>query len=165
VDVWAAPLFGDRKPHPVLNTEFDEGQAQLSPDGRWLAYRSDASGSYEIYVQSFTSNGQAGDERVRISTTGGSQPRFRPDGRELFYLSADGRLMAVQITTSGASFTHGEPKALFRTRTLLRGTEAQFEYDVTRDGERFLIGTVLDGPHAAPPAPMIVLNWSASVKQ
>ena len=165
VDVWAAPLFGDRKPHPVLNTEFDEGQAQLSSDGRWLAYRSDASGTYEIYVQSFTTTGQAGSERVRISTTGGSQPRFRPDGRELFYLSADSRLMAVAITTTGASFTHDDPKALFRTRTLPPGTEAQFEYDVSRDGQRFLIGTVLDGPHAAPPPPTIVLNWSGELKR
>jgi len=165
IDLWAFPLFGDRKPHPVLNTEFDEGPAALSPDGRWLAYRSDVSGTYEIYVQSFTSDGQAGSERVRVSTNGGSQPRFRPDGQELFYLANDGHLMAVAITGHGATFEHGEPKALFKTRTLPPIVEVRFEYDVTRDGQRFLMGTILDGPHAAPPAPTIVLNWMETLKR
>jgi eukaryotic-like serine/threonine-protein kinase len=165
IDVWALPLFGDRKPHPVLNTEFDDGPAQVSPDGRWLAYRSDASGTYEIYVQSFTADGRAGSGRVRISTNGGGQPRFRPDGQELFYLSGDGRLMAVPITGHGATFEHGEPKVLFKTRTLPPIVEVQFEYDVTRDGQRFLMGTILDGPNAMPPAPTIVLNWMAEARK
>jgi serine/threonine protein kinase len=153
------------EPHPVLNTEFDDGPAQLSPDGRWLAYRSDASGTDEIYVQSFTSDGHVGGDRVRVSTSGGSQPRFRADGQELFYLAPDGRLMAVAIAGRGATFAPGEPKPLFKTRTLPRATEVQWEYDVTRDGQRFLIGTILDGPHATPPAPTIVLNWMADLKK
>jgi Tol biopolymer transport system component len=165
IDVWALPLFGDRKPHPVLQTELDDGPAQLSPDGRWLAYRSDATGTYEIYVQSFTAEGQAGSERVRISTNGGSQPRFRPDGQELFYLADDGRLMAVAIDGHGATFEHGEPKGLFKTRTVPRIVEVPFEYDVARDGQRFLMGTILDGPHATPPPPTIVLNWQAELKR
>ena len=159
MDLWAVPLFGDRTPHPVLNTEFDDGPAQLSPDGRWLAYRSDVSGTQEIYVQSFTADGKVGGDRVRISTTGGHEPHFREDGQELFYLSDDGRLMAVSIATRGGTFEASEPKALFTTRTLPRNEQVHWEYDVTRDGQRFLIGTVLDGPNAAPPPPTIVLNW------
>jgi serine/threonine protein kinase/Tol biopolymer transport system component len=165
IDLWALPLFGDRKPYPVLNTEFDEGPGVLSPDGRWLAYRSDVSGTYEIYVQSFTADGHAGSERVRISTNGGSQPRFRPDGRELFYLADDGRLMAVPITAQGATFEHGEPKALFKTRTFPPIVEVRYEYDVTRDGQRFLMGTILDGPRATPPAPTILINWLAGLQR
>jgi hypothetical protein len=158
MDLWAVPLIGDRTPHPVLNTEFDDGGA-VSPDGRWLAYRSDASGTQEIYVQSFMADGKAGGDRVGISTTGGHEPRFRGDGQELFYLSDDGRIMAVSIATRGGAFEASEPKALFTTRTLPRTEQVHWEYDVTRDGQRFLIGTILDGPNAAPPPPTIVLNW------
>jgi len=80
-----------------------------------------ASGTHEIYVQSFTADGKAGGDRVRISTTGGHEPRFREDGQELFYLSDDGRLMAVSIAARGGTFEASEPKALFRTHTLPRG--------------------------------------------
>jgi Tol biopolymer transport system component len=165
IDVWVLPLFGDRKPHPVLNSEFDDGPAVLTPDGRWLAYRSDVSGTYEIYVRSFTADGHAGSEGQRISANGGGQPRFRPDGQELFYLANDGRLVAVPITGHGASFERGEPKALFKTHTMPPIVEARFEYDVTRDGQRFLMGTILDGPGATPPPPTIVLNWMAGLKR
>src|SRR5204863_92245 len=98
-------------------------------------------------------DGRAGSERVRISNNGGGQPRFRADGRELFYIADDGRMMAVTIDGHGATFEHREPKALFKTRTLPPMVEVQFEYDVSRDGQRFLMGTILDGPHAMPPPP------------
>ena len=149
----------------MLNSEFDDGPAQISPDGRWLAYRSDASGSYEIYVQSFTPDGHAGSERVQISKNGGSQPRFSANGQELFYLTNDGRMMAVAITGHGAAFEHGEAKELFKTHTLLPTVEVRYDYDVSRDGQRFLIATILDGPHAAPPVPTIVLNWMAALRK
>ena len=163
IDIWALPLFGDRKPYPVLNTEFDEHQGQLSADGRWLAYRSDVDGSYEIYVRSFTADGKAGTERRRISTGGGSQPRFRRDGRELFYLADDGWMMAVTLTTTATTFDSKAPTRLFKARMLTRGFEPQFEYDVTRDGQRFLIGNILDGPDGSPPRPMVILNWTAGL--
>jgi Tol biopolymer transport system component/tRNA A-37 threonylcarbamoyl transferase component Bud32 len=165
IDIWALPLFGDRKPYPVLNTEFDEHQGQLSPDGHWLAYRSDVDGSYEIYVRSFTAEGKVGTERQRISTGGGSQPRFRRDGRELFYLADDGWMMAVALTATATTFAPGPPKRLFKPRMLTRGFEPQFEYDVTRDGQRFLIGNILDGPEGTPPRPMVILNWAAGLKR
>jgi Tol biopolymer transport system component len=164
IDIWALPLFGDRRPYPVLNGDFDEREAQLSPDGRWIAYRSDVSGSYDIYVQSFTPDGKAGGERSRISGGGGSQPRFRGDGKELFYLADDGQLMAVSCAEKATVLDCGAPAALFKTHTLPRGAEPYFEYDVTRDGQRFLIGTILDGPNATPPRPVVALNWTAGLK-
>jgi hypothetical protein len=115
-------------------------------------------------VQSFTADGKVGGDQVRISTNGGTQPRFRADGQELFYLANDGTLMAVAIST-GATFQHAEPKVLFKTRTLPRIEQVQWEYDVTRDGQRFVIATILDGPHATPPAPTILLNWMAELKR
>jgi Tol biopolymer transport system component len=161
-DVWALPLTGDRKPIPVLNTEFDETAPVLSPDGRWIAYRSDASGTYEIYLQSFTTDGRAGGDRVRISTAGGRQPRFRGDGRELFYLADDGGLMAVGISGSGTIAGPGEPQALFKAR-VPPGDDRNLpaNYDVSPDGQRFLINAVLEG--GAPPAPTVVLNWTAAL--
>jgi Tol biopolymer transport system component len=163
IDIWALPLTGDRRPHPVLASPYDEQQAQISPDGRWIVYRSDAAGGYDIYVQSFTTEGTAGRDKWRISTGGGSQPRFRRDGQELFYLADDGQMMAVAIKTNGATFEYGAPKALFTTHTLPRGAEPYFEYDATRDGQRFLIGTILDGPNATPPSPIVVLNWTEAL--
>ncbi|HKC23415.1 MAG TPA: protein kinase [Thermoanaerobaculia bacterium] len=164
VDIWTLPLFGDRRPRPVLVTEFDEQSPQVSPDGRWIAYRSDSSGTYEVYLQSFTRDGKVGDERFRVSQDGGSQPRFRRDGRELFYLAADGRLMAVSLKTGGAAIEIGPPTPLFMTKTLPGGAGAAYEYDVTADGQRFLVGTILDGPDATPPSPVVVLGWQDELK-
>ena len=110
LDLWILPLFGDRKPFPLLHTEFNESQGQFSPDGRWMAYVSDQSGSSQIYVQSFpelTGNWQ-------ISIDGGSRPRWRRDGKELFYVAPDGKLMAVTVKT-GAIVEAEAPRALFET--------------------------------------------------
>ncbi len=161
-DVWALPLFGDRQPHPLLNSEFDEYQAQLSPDGHWLAYASDESGNYEVYVQPFTAEGKLGGDKKRISTNGGKHPRFRRDGRELFYVAADGQMMAVALKPSGATFEFETPKALFKTRMLTGLLQSGIEYDVTADGQRFLIGTMVGEANATPVS--VILNWMAEVK-
>ncbi len=154
-DVWALPLTGSRQPYPLINTEFAERQAQLSPKGRWLVYVSDESGSNEVYLQPFSVEGKLGGDKMRISSNGGDHPRFRRDGQELFYVAADGQMMAVKI--NGSRFE--TPRALFKTR-MLTGIQAGIEYDVTVDGQRFLIGTVVGEP-----APVnVILNWTAGLK-
>ncbi len=156
-DVWVLPLFGDRQPYPLLDSEFDEYRAQFSPDGRWLAYASDESGSYEIYVQPFTADGKLGGEKKPVSTNGGNQPRWRRDGQELFYVAPDGQMMAVKI--NGAEFA--TPTALFKTRMMRTFMGAGIDYDVTPDGQRFLIGTMIGEPTPV----SVILNWTAGVKQ
>jgi len=160
LNVWALPLADPAHPYPLFNTAFEVIQAQLSPDGHWLAYVSDESGSYEIYVQAFTpygpDAGKLGGDKQRISTGGGSQPRFRRDGQELFYVAADGQMMAVK--RNGATFE--TPKALFKTRMLTGLIRPWIDYDVTADGQRFLIGTQVG--EATPVS--VILNWTAGVK-
>src|SRR5439155_26117796 len=93
LDLWLLPMFGDRQPIPFLQTAFNEKQAQVSPDGRWIAYVSDESGAWEVYIQSFPVPGG----RRTISVGGGTEPQWRRDGKELFYLAADHMLMAVDV--------------------------------------------------------------------
>ena len=162
-DVWAFPITGDRQPYPLLNSEFDEREAQLSPDGRWFAYLSDESGSYEVYVQAFTADGKLGGNKLRISARGGNQPRFRRDGEELFYVAADGQMMSVTVKTSAAAFEPGAPKALFKSRMVREINVAWIDYDVTADGQRFLIGTLVSEGNATPVS--VILNWVAEVRR
>jgi len=164
-DVWAAPLTGSGKPYPLLNTEFDEWRPQLSPDGRWLAYVSDESGNDEVYVRPFALTGdqagKLGADKQRISTGGGNQPRWRRDGRELFYVAADEQMMAVGVQPNGAAFEHGTPQALFKTRMRWDSPGVMgIQYDVTADGQRFLISTMVG--EATPVS--VILNWTAGVK-
>ena len=113
------PLTGDRKPFPFLQTEASEAAGQLSPDGRWMAYTSDESSSFEIYVRSFPSGGS---QRL-VSTNGGIGPYWRRDGKELFYYAPDGKLMAVEVKSDPrggrqeASFEAGPPRVLFEFRS------------------------------------------------
>src|SRR5262249_14281473 len=137
LDLWILPMSGDHKPFPFLQTVFNEQQAQFSPDGKWIAYTSDESGAPEVYVQPFPASGG----KLRISTTGGAEPRWRRDGKELFYLAADKKLMALD-TKLGTSFEAGVPKALFETRMLVL-TTFRNQYAVTGDGQRFLINSGL----------------------
>ena len=118
-DIWVLPLSGDRKPFPFLQTESSEAAGQLSPDGRWMAYTSDQSGAFEIYVRSFPSGGG----QWQVSTKGGTGPCWRRDGKELFYYAPDGKLMAVEVKSGPrggrqeASFEAGPPHALFEFRS------------------------------------------------
>jgi dipeptidyl aminopeptidase/acylaminoacyl peptidase len=113
-DIWALPFDGDRKPFPVVQTSFDESTSQFSPDGKWIAYQSNESGRYEIYLQPFP--GPAG--KSQVSTNGGAQVRWRRDGKELFYIAFDGRLMAVPIRFTANAvqvIDAGTPMPLFAT--------------------------------------------------
>jgi WD40 repeat protein len=111
-DLWALPLTGDdRNPISIARTEFNERQGQFSPDTRWVAYVSDESGRPEVYVKPFPPSSM-GSNKFPISQSGGDQPRWRRDGKELFYFSLDGKLMAVDVT-SNPLFHAGDPKHLF----------------------------------------------------
>jgi dipeptidyl aminopeptidase/acylaminoacyl peptidase len=153
MDLWILPLFGDRKPFPFLNTPSYEKEVRFSPDGRWLAYVSDESGKNEVYIQSFQKSG----EKRTISTAGGSQPVWRRDGKELFYLAADNRLMVVPVKV-GSSFESGVPAALFRIDPAV-----EHAYDVTSDGQRFLVNTNVTRAESLPIT--VVVNWTASLKR
>jgi len=153
-DLWALPMTGDvRKPFAVVQTNFDERDGQFSPDGHWIAYQTNESGHTEIVIQPFPGPGG----KHQISTGGGTQVRWRPDGRELFYVSADGRLMSVPIRLSpdGKSADPGAPVPLFVARNAVAPGLYRQSYSVSPDGQRFLMLTVEQT--ASPIA--VILNW------
>lgn len=155
-DIWALPLFGDRKPFPVVQTTFEERDAQFSLDGKWIAYQSNESGRVEIYVQPFPGPGI----KTQISTTGGAQVRWRRDGKELFYVALDGRLMAVpiQLALKGGAIEAGTPLPRFATRIggAVQGFD-KHEYVVSPDGQRFLMNTITDVATTSPIT--VILHW------
>ena len=162
--IWVLPLKGDKKPFPFLHTEFNEEGGQFSPDGRWVAYSSDESGRTEIFVRPFSpdSNGTASGAGGKwlISNGGGAQPRWRGDGRELYYLASDGKLMAVEVSTNPV-FQAGVPKVLFQA--LAMSNASYSEWDLTADGKRFLLPAPTAQSAQAPFT--VVLNWQAGLKK
>ena len=156
-DLWVLPLEGERKPVPYLQTEFNEVMGQFSPDGRWVAYASNESGRDEIYVQPYPADGG----KWMVSTDGGRQPRWRADGKELFYLTADDRVMAAEIE-AGETFQPGVPHMLFRAPGVNPLLPHNFyHYDVSDDGQRFLIDVAAEESEQSPVT--IVLNWQAEL--
>jgi len=153
-DIWVLPTFGDRKPIPVVVGAFLELTPAFSPDGRFIAYQSNESGRPEIYVRSFPGPGG----KWQVSTSGGVDPRWRSDGKELFYRALDQKLMAVEIQVA-ASFQAGIPRPLFPGRTQ-PGT-ARNKYLSTADGQRFLFVAPLGRESMVPTT--VVLNWSAEL--
>ena len=161
-DLWILPQFGDQKPTPYLQTRFSEAQARFSPDGRWIAYTSNESGSFEIYVQSSPSSGG----KWQISTNGGSQPQWRHDGKELFFLQPDRKLMAVEVNGEESTFKAGVPKVLFEARTIstipFLGFNSAY-YAASGDGQRFLVSTLAGESNPTPLT--VILNWTAGIKK
>lgn len=163
-DLWALPLTGERKPFPVVQTSFDEIGGQFSPDGQWLAYSSNESGRYEVYVRPFSESGG----KLQVSTAGGTQPRWRRDGREPFYVAPDTRLMAVPIRpgSNTGAIDAGAPVPLFPTRLAsgagigAPGAVPIAQYAVAPDG-RFLMNVAADDAVTSPIT--IVLNWQAAL--
>lgn len=162
LDMYALPLFGERKEMLLLESPFDEQQPQLSPDGKWLIYSTDDTGDYEIYVRSFSEDAKLGSEKVRLSTASGRSPVWRRDGRELFFVTSDGTLMSAEIKSGGANFQFSSPKPLFKTR-MVGWFGNVHEYDVSPDGQRILIGTLV-GDSKAPP-PTVIMNWTKALKK
>ncbi len=157
-EIWALPTFGDRKPFPFLQGQFNQYQGRLSPDGEWMAYMSDESGRPEVYVQTFPDHGG----KWQISTGGGLDPHWRGDGRELFYLSNDQRMMAVSIRTTPA-FEADVPKPLFPVQVLVPGLGLRTHYAVTADGQRFLLAAPLGSETLA--GTQVVLNWTVEARR
>ena len=153
-------MFGDRKPIPFLTTPADEAGAQFSPDDRWVVYFSNESGRREVYVRDFAPDRSpaVGSARITISTAGGATPRWRPDGREIYYIALDGKMMAVPVKLE-PRFEPGVPAPLFDTN--LTGF---FSYDVTVDG-RFLVNSISEEDSSSSPPITIVMNWQAALKK
>ena len=146
------PVLPERngKPYPFLSTPFSEQNGMFSPDGKWVAYQSNESGRFEIYVRPFPGPGGV----WQISAGGGSFPRWRADCKELYYLDPGNQLMAAAISAQGASITPGQPAALF-TANVVRSTRRQ-QYDVARDG-RFLVNLELTDTATLPIT--LLMNW------
>jgi Tol biopolymer transport system component len=149
------PADGDAKPETILKKDFAIDEPQISPDGRWLTYISQESGQWEVYVEPFRAEG----ERVRVSTEGGGQPRWRGDGRELFYVSPGGRLMAVDVRAKGDRIEVGLPVALFSGVIANPITD---HYAATADGQRFLVSVPV-GENASTRI-HVVTNWTSLLK-
>ena len=153
-DLWVLPLTGDRKPYPLLASRFNEHRARLSHDGRWLAYTSDETSRDEVYVQSFPSLGA----KWRVSMEGGGRPVWSRNGKELFFIGADRKLMAARIIKAEGRFETATPVPLFETHQ----SPTRF-FDVAADGGRFLLVEPLPDP-ITPPMTLLV-DWAAAAKR
>jgi Tol biopolymer transport system component len=148
-DLWVLPQDGSTKPFVFKQTPSDEMGAKFSPDGHWMAYQSNETGRIEIYVERFPGPSRS----TLVSTSGGTAPAWRDDGREIIYKGLDDRVMAVPVSIGADSVDAGTPVALFALRP-----GATFE--PTRDGKRFLVNTSLDDDSSPPIT--VVLNWKGS---
>jgi Tol biopolymer transport system component len=154
-DVWQVRVDGSTPPAPFLQSPFNETDARFSPDGHWVAYVSNETGSPEVYVTRFP--GPSG--KWPVSSGGGNFPRWRADGRELFYTTRDGHLASVPVSLQGQEVSVGEARTLFALRAAPAGSYA---YDVVADGQRFLVNNVVE---AASPSPItLVVNWLAALR-
>ena len=153
-DIWALPMFGDRKPFPVVQSPAIDYYGMFSPDGKWVAYDSDESGRAEIYVVPFPGPGG----KWQVSTGGAIQP-FWPPGKELFYFTADFRIAASEYATQGPNFMVGKSRLLFGGRAV--GSSSGF--DVNRADKRWLVALPVGEPNASPL--ILTTNWTAALKK
>ena len=158
-DISVLPLSGDRKPKVVFRTSFQKDQLRLSPDGRWIAYMSMESGQPEVYLAAFPSF----TDRRQVSTGGGVMPLWRKDGGELYYVSLDRKVMAVEVK-AGSTLETGTVKALFQLQGELAMSAASYFWAVTGDGQKFLIREVAGAANAGAAEPInIVINWPSAL--
>jgi Tol biopolymer transport system component len=155
--LWVLPLEAGRKPVPFLGTQFEEPDARFSPDGRWVAYVTNESGRFDVYVRPFSS----ASGKWLISDNGGSGPMWRQDGKELYYIDLDGKLMAVSLT-AGSDLHPGVPKALFQAPPKVSSDAVVAQWAPSPDGKRFLF--LVPESQDAPPF-TVVLNWQAGLKK
>ena len=162
---WILPRFGDGRPYPFIRGDFSAGEGRFSPDGRFLAYSSDESGRAEVYVTPFPQ----GSSKWQVSVAGGSSPRWRRDGREIYYMAADGELTAVDVDPRGSVFQVGAVRTLFRlllktgaSRQDLSPTSGQIGYDAAPDGSWFLVNSP---PPGNPPPLTLVTHWADDLQR
>ena len=156
-DIWFLRLEGDRKPEVFLQTAANEQAPRFSPDGRWLAYTSNESGKYEVFVRPFPS----GDRKWQISTGGSSSARWSADGKELFYLQ-DKTMMAVAVSAEGSSFSADKPRKLFEVQSALNVFRG---FDIAPDGQRFVMVKSAEEEKDADRSHLtFVFNWFEELK-
>lgn len=160
-DLYLLSLAGERKPTPLLQTTFIEAQARFSPNGRWIAYISNETGQFQVYVESFPATGA----KLAISVGGGSQPQWRADGKELYYYAPDRKLMAVEVNGDGPTFKVGEARPLFDIRVFAvdQSFPGNGYYTVTHDGKRFLVSSLPEAPERQ--QINAIVNWTADLKR
>ena len=155
-DLWVLPMQGDRTPYPFVKTRFDEGEARFSPDGRWVAYSSNESGRYEVYVREFVpSRDAAAGAKWLVSREGGTNPEWRGDGKEMTYIASGGKLMSVSIDSAPA-FQAGTPREIFQVSPFSNRPAS------TKDLKRFLIPVLVD--QKIPQSFAVLLNWTSALK-
>jgi len=153
-DLWARQFVGEDKTFPITQRESDQFAGNFSPDGHWIVFESNESGRSEVYVQAFPQSG----EKWQISLEGGGDPRWRADGKEVFYVALDGTLMSATVSVAPGSnaVKVDKPQLLFQT-PLTVGRGRPHGYAVSRDGQRFLMPIPLE--KNTPPI-TILLNWA-----
>jgi len=164
-DLWVMPLSGNRQPTVYVNSEFNETHGQFSPDGHWIAYASDESGRAEIYVRPFPLAADSG--KWTVSHGGGVTPRWRHDGKELFFLTNNLRTAMVATVSYAPSFTTSVPVPAFRASIQINAATSGsgFNWDVTADGTKFLLPTLETQARAAQQPIRVVLNWTAGLRK
>jgi len=155
--LWILPLFGDRKPFLFVQGSTEAREARFSPNGRYIAYTSNETGSYEVYVRTFPDP----TSKWQVSSGGGAHPEWRHDGKELYFIS-NGKLVAVDVSTDGPQFQSGVPKPLFAVDLRPDRGSGNGVYAVSADGQRFLAVTNLEQQTVAPAT--VVMNWAANLK-
>jgi Tol biopolymer transport system component len=159
-DIWGLSL-ADKHAGAILDTIYSEGWATLSPDGKWLAYQSDESGRYQVYVQPFGGIIRGTKRRYDISTEeGGGMPHWRADSQELFYVTNSGRVMSAKVHAEGDEFRNDPPQPLFQTRVT---PNTWNWFDVDADGQRFLMNVPLEWPTSSPIT--VMTNWTERAKE
>jgi Tol biopolymer transport system component len=160
-DLWILSLAPERKSAAFLQTPFSESRAAFSPDGRWLAYASNESGRFEVFVTPFPS--QSG--KWQVSTGGGTWPRWRRDGKELFYLTRNNTLMAAAVDSAGDALQVGHVQPLFDMDPRMTTVEGVggYWYDVSADGQRFLVNVLVEETSVAPIT--LLVNWPSILKR
>lgn len=154
--LWALPLFGDGKPFPIIKSTFEERFSAISPDGKWMAYQSNESGRWEVYIAAFPGGGA----KWQVSSVGGASAKWRGDNKEVFYLDPSDNLVAVDVNASGSSVQLGTPHTLFQAI----GIQREYgPFDVSADGKKFLInsGNLKEGSDPF----TLVQNWPAELKK